>query len=202
MKIALDIFLDGGARGLEHVFCKCLHGTRGCKWEKCRTYVLLQWSGIDLWRNYPHLCGKCGDETTLPFSRLQTSQTPIVIDEGKKRVLPTTRRGHIMKVIINDCFGGFGIDENVVLGLGYSKYDRYSDALRTDPRIIAMVENGENVGTPYSDLVVATIPDDVSDWWLEEYDGLEELWYIACGDTCRTCWEPEDEDVKDYEEED
>lgn len=107
-----------------------------------------------------------------------------------------------MNIIINDCYGGFGIREDVVLGLGYSKYDRYNDTLRTDPRIIAMVENGDNVGTPYSDLIVATIPDDVADWWVEEYDGLEELWYIARGDTCRTCWEPELEDVEDYEEED
>lgn len=28
MKIALDIFLDGGARGLERVFCKCLNSSR------------------------------------------------------------------------------------------------------------------------------------------------------------------------------
>lgn len=137
---------------------------------------------------------------TLPFSRVAGLKRCILLDKGKGQAQPTNPKGDTMKVIINNCFGGFGIDENVVLGLGYSKYERYSDALRTDPRIIAMVENGENVGAPYSNLIVATIPDDVTDWWVEEYDGLEELWYIGGGDTYRTCWEPDEDDLEDYED--
>lgn len=105
-----------------------------------------------------------------------------------------------MKVIINNCFGGFGIRKDIVTNFGYNAFDCYSDALRTDPRIITMVESGEEVGAPYSNLIVATIPDDVTDWWIEEYDGLEELWYIGGGDTYRTCWEPDEDDLEDYED--
>lgn len=104
-----------------------------------------------------------------------------------------------MKVIINDCYGGFGVKENIVLGLGYGKYDTYSGKLRTDERLISMLENGENVGDEYSNLVVATLPDGVSDWWVDEYDGLESLYYIIDGH--REEWYPEDEDEDDEEDE-
>lgn len=97
-----------------------------------------------------------------------------------------------MKVIINNCYGGFGVKEDVATGLGYGKYFTHSDALRTDERLIAMLENGENIGGNCSDLVVATIPDEVIDWWIDEYDGLEDLYYIVDGH--REMWYPDDEE--------
>jgi len=103
-----------------------------------------------------------------------------------------------MKVIINDCFGGYGIKRDVVLKLGYGKYDTYSDKLRTDERLINMLENGENVGGEYSNLIVATIPDDVTDWWIDEYDGLESLYYIIDGH--REEWHSDEEDDEEDEE--
>lgn len=96
-----------------------------------------------------------------------------------------------MKVIINDCYGGYGIKRDVVLELGYDKYDTHSDKLRTDERLINMLENGENVGGEYSNLIVAIIPDDASDWWIDEYDGLESLYYIIDGH--REEWYSDDE---------
>ena len=96
-----------------------------------------------------------------------------------------------MKVIINNCYGGFGVKEEVITGLGYGKYDTRSDVLRTDERLISMLENGENIGGNCSDLVVATIPDEVTNWWVSEYDGLEDLYYVVDGH--REMWYPDDE---------
>lgn len=104
-----------------------------------------------------------------------------------------------MKVIINDCYGGYSVKRDIVLGLGYGKYDTHSDKLRTDERLINMLENGENVGGEYSNLIIATIPDDVTDWWVEEYDGLESLYYIIDGH--REEWYSDEEDDEEDDEE-
>lgn len=104
-----------------------------------------------------------------------------------------------MKVIINNCYGGFGIRKDVVTNLGYKGYECYSYNLRTDSRVIAMVENGEDVGAPYSELVIATIPDNV-DWWIDEYDGLEDLYYIDRDTMRRVMWEPDEDDLEDEED--
>ena len=146
------------------------------------------------------LCGECGGPAILPFSRLAGPKSCIVLDKGKGKAQPTSPKGDTMKVIINNCYGGFGIRENVLVSLGYKKYESYNYALRTDSRVIAMVESGENVGTPYSELIVATIPDDVIDWWIDEYDGLEDLWYIDRDTMRREMWEPDEDDPEDEEE--
>jgi len=84
-----------------------------------------------------------------------------------------------MKLIINSCFGGFGVHPNIL-----KKYDiqhRNKEDLRTNEKLIELIESGVNCDTSYSRLVVKEIPDGVTDYYIEEYDGVETILYVLDG---------------------
>ena len=99
-----------------------------------------------------------------------------------------------MKIVINNCYGGFSIsrkaaefmaargNERARLELEQSKKRFYGYGYvegmggayeRTDPDLVAAVEAlREEAGGTCASLSVVEIPDDV-DWYIEEYDGNE-----------------------------
>ena len=109
-----------------------------------------------------------------------------------------------MKVVINRCYGGFGLsDEAVELyakikGINLSPRQKssfaggshwyiddihddehyfcsYSIESRDDPALIQVVESlGERANGWAADLAVVEIPDDVK-WHIHEYDGIEHV---------------------------
>lgn len=104
-----------------------------------------------------------------------------------------------MKIVINTCYGGFGLSDEAVrlygqlAGLNLVEdptrcgIDFYTDSIseetffnyyetaRNDGFLIEVVETlGESANTRYSKLKVVEIPDDV-EWTLEEYDGQEHI---------------------------
>lgn len=84
-----------------------------------------------------------------------------------------------MKVVINVCFGGFGLTKEVkkALGIEYSE-----DIERTDSRLVEMVEtNAVNVADRFAKLEVVEIPDETTDWEIDEYDGAESVTYVVNG---------------------
>jgi hypothetical protein len=85
-----------------------------------------------------------------------------------------------MKVVINGCFGGFGLSD---AALEEYKGRRditdpdfyYYDIPRDCPVLVAMIEEqGDAINGAFSDLRIVEIPDDVS-WYIEEYDGMEHV---------------------------
>jgi len=85
-----------------------------------------------------------------------------------------------MKVVINDCYGGFSLSKEgdaryaEIKGIVLSK-DFYSriDIERDDPALVQLVEeNKDKYEGSYASLKVVEIPDDV-EWEIEEYDGKE-----------------------------
>jgi hypothetical protein len=103
-----------------------------------------------------------------------------------------------MKIVVNRCFGGFGISRKASefmaargnkqakaeirefeksgrwFGYGYSEkfHDGYD---RTDPDLVAAVEElGSEASGDHSSLEVVNIPDDV-DWEIDDYDGMERV---------------------------
>ena len=85
-----------------------------------------------------------------------------------------------MKVVINGCFGGFGLSD---AALEEYKGRRditdpdfyYYDIPRDCPVLVSMVEEqGTAINGAFSDLKVVEIPDDVN-WYIGEYDGLEHV---------------------------
>lgn len=106
-----------------------------------------------------------------------------------------------MKIVINTCYGGFGLSHEAVLRYAalknmnfvveekdssFSKYEYYVDQVsdanhwhegkisdRSDPALVQVVEElGEAANGWAAELKVVDIPDDVQ-WYIEEYDGNE-----------------------------
>ncbi|MBQ0125428.1 MAG: hypothetical protein KBS59_03785 [Clostridiales bacterium] len=82
-----------------------------------------------------------------------------------------------MKVVINRCFGGYGLSREAYEFLGM-KWDGYGYAWnieRNDPKLVACVEAlGEKANGRGASLRVVEVPDDV-EWNIEEYDGMETI---------------------------
>ena len=83
-----------------------------------------------------------------------------------------------MKVVINTCYGGFGLSEAALedykkrAGITDPNFG-YWQIPRDNEHLVAMVEEGgTDVNDRFSFLKVVEIPDDV-DWEICEYDGME-----------------------------
>ena len=85
-----------------------------------------------------------------------------------------------MKIIINGTYGDFGVTEELRARI-VAKHDWDID--RTSSELIWAVEHlsAEEVNGPYADLRVAEIPDNSTDWIIEEYDGFEKVMYVLDG---------------------
>ena len=83
-----------------------------------------------------------------------------------------------MKIVINKCYGGFGLSEEAMemylekKGMqGENLHD--SEIERNDPVLVEVVEElGILASGKYAEVEVVDIPDDV-EWEIEEYDGNE-----------------------------
>lgn len=83
-----------------------------------------------------------------------------------------------MQIVLNKCFGGFCLSSSAVEALGLES--RYDEVDRTDYRLINLVERGVASG-PYARLVVVEIPDECTDYEINEYDGAESVTYVLNG---------------------
>ena len=85
------------------------------------------------------------------------------------------------KIVINKCFGGFGLSEKakkklIKLGVIDNK-DNYANYIvdRSNPLLVKVVEEmGEKANGRYAKLKIVEIPDDV-EWIIDEYDGMETV---------------------------
>lgn len=86
-----------------------------------------------------------------------------------------------MKMIINDCYGGFGIRMDILEKLKLTAYSEDDDVIRGNPQLIKMIEAGEDISGDYAKLKVIEIPDESTDWYLDEDDGWESVIYVLDG---------------------
>jgi len=92
-----------------------------------------------------------------------------------------------MKIVINSCYGGFGLSKAALkeLGvdapygdvnngdLGIDEDNRY--AYRSSTKLVEVVEKlGAAACGSYAKLEVIEIPEGV-DWYIDEYDGMETV---------------------------
>lgn len=86
-----------------------------------------------------------------------------------------------MKIVINKCYGGFGLDVEVVKEYfrlkGWPPHDQTwyeGDIARNDKDLILAIETVgiEKSAGPWADLKIVEVPDDV-EWTIEEHDGIE-----------------------------
>lgn len=96
-----------------------------------------------------------------------------------------------MKILINTCFGGFGLSEIALKEYRKLKGIQESDSYnidRSDPILIQVVETlGRKVcADRFASLAIVEIPDNV-EWEISEYDGMEQVdekhrhWREDCG---------------------
>lgn len=82
------------------------------------------------------------------------------------------------KIVINTCFGGFGLSSKALLSIATKKGVpledfEYYDLPRDDPDLVAVVEElGSSANWSVSNLKIVEIPDGLQ-WGIEEYDGIE-----------------------------
>lgn len=90
-----------------------------------------------------------------------------------------------MKLVINTCFGGFRIKPEIVRKYGLDKcnpagYEIDTNS-RTNKKLIELIESGINCSGMCSKLAVVEIPDEATDYCIEEYDGAEYVLYVIDG---------------------
>lgn len=83
-----------------------------------------------------------------------------------------------MKMVINTCFGGFDIADEWKM---QNCEKKCGNDCRECTKLIQAIENGENVNGRYADLTVVEIPEEATDYELQEYDGTESLLYVLNG---------------------
>ena len=94
-----------------------------------------------------------------------------------------------MEIVINKCYGGFGVSSAVYdeLGItwdGYGYLDNESfgiesnnyDEYRTHPKLIKAIEKigEEKASGDLAKLMVVSVPDGI-DWKIDNYDGIETI---------------------------
>jgi hypothetical protein len=83
------------------------------------------------------------------------------------------------KILVNTSFGGFGLKDEY--------YDYFMartkglDDIREDEKLIALVEQGVDIGDNYAEIGIAEIPDNATDYVIEDYDGKESVLYVVDG---------------------
>lgn len=91
-----------------------------------------------------------------------------------------------MKVIYNACYGGFGFSEEAERF--FRKNDVSDEDLSTfeeertnSIRVKYVEEHPDEASEGYAKLEIAEVPDDATDWWIDEYDGFETVYYVQNG---------------------
>lgn len=85
----------------------------------------------------------------------------------------------MMKMVLNKCYGGFGLSKEARKALGV-EWD--SDLDRTDARFVEMVEaDPKAVGGSFAQLQVVSLPEGTTDYHIDEYDGFESVVYVVNG---------------------
>ena len=92
------------------------------------------------------------------------------------------RQKNDIEVLVNECFGGFSFsDEAWEIIQPWCDDDDFE--ARTDPRVIKLYKErgSEFMSGEYSSIGLETIPSNATDWWIDDYDGNETLYYIVDG---------------------
>ena len=79
-----------------------------------------------------------------------------------------------MKMVINANYGGFGLD----VAEQYEYWVRDFEGDRTNAELVEFVETHPD---ECGDLAVITIPEEATDWEMDEYDGWESVIYVLNG---------------------
>jgi len=87
-----------------------------------------------------------------------------------------------MELVINRCFGGFALSDEVCEYLGCGTYDYSRPHERNDWRLVEAVKKfGDRANGPAARLRIVELPDETTDYYIQEYDGAESVIYVVNG---------------------
>ena len=82
-----------------------------------------------------------------------------------------------MEFVLNKCYGGFGLSEEACEALNTTE-----ELERNDERLVACIKVlGKEASARYAKLEIVSIPDDCTDYEINDYDGWESLTYVVNG---------------------
>lgn len=84
-----------------------------------------------------------------------------------------------MKIIINTCYGGFGINSEWCAKNCEKTCNE--DCRKCEKLIHAIEKKEKTVNNEFSKLTIVEIPDEVTDYKIQNYDGDESLLYVLNG---------------------
>ena len=87
-----------------------------------------------------------------------------------------------MTFILNKCYGGWSISDFAMKQLGLDS--NYPDMDEVDEKKLAELINeygSEKCSGHSAKLKVIEIPDNATDWDIEDYDGIERIVYVVDG---------------------
>ena len=87
-----------------------------------------------------------------------------------------------MKIVLNKCYGSFSLSQYAADLLGVDTYCD-PDEVRYDSQLMAYIEafGSERISGNYAKLEIIKIPDNYTDYELDEYDGIERITYVVDG---------------------
>lgn len=85
-----------------------------------------------------------------------------------------------MKIAINTCYGGWGLSKGF-----FEKYPQFKEksTTRDDFEFIKCLEEfgTKEASNDYSQISIVEIPDEATDFIINEYDGYESVIYVVNG---------------------
>lgn len=90
-----------------------------------------------------------------------------------------------MKLVLNRDWGGFSLPQDFcdAYNLG-DAYDAEDDIERNDSRLVKWVQEHADKDGKCGDLAVVEIPDNCTDYEIDDYDGWETINYVVNGKIC------------------
>lgn len=82
-----------------------------------------------------------------------------------------------MKLVINNCYGGFRVERSIANKYGFDCYK----VERNNKKLIELIESNIDCNGMCSELVVVNIPDNATDYMITDYDGYESIIYVIDG---------------------
>ena len=86
----------------------------------------------------------------------------------------------MLELVINACYGGFGLSEEACKMIGLD--NRFDEIDRDDYRLVKAVHTlGKKANGFCADLKIVEIPLEATDYFINEYDGAESVIYVVDG---------------------
>lgn len=90
-----------------------------------------------------------------------------------------------MKVVINTCYGGFSLPDEICkkLSINQNLFYESEKSIRTNKELIRMIEEDPEEFSKMvcTELAVVDIPDEATDWEITDYDGQETVIAVVDG---------------------